>query len=56
MDSEIMQVLLEEARASYDEGIIVELRSDEAEDIDSNVDRMQEWIRNWKENHRDTTT
>lgn len=51
MDSEIMQVLLEEARESYDEDIVVELRSDEAADIESNVERIEAWIKNWRQNH-----
>jgi adenylate kinase len=49
MDAEIMQVLLDEARDSYDEGIVVELQSDSLEDIDSNVERIQQWIERWKE-------
>ena len=51
LDSEIMEVLLEEARESYDEEIVVELRSDEADDIDGNVDRIETWIKQWKENN-----
>ncbi|KAL6713093.1 factor activating pos9 [Lecanora helva] len=52
LDSEIMEVLLEEARGAYDEAIVVELRSDEAEDVEGNVERMEKWIENWKENNR----
>ncbi|KAK0512672.1 hypothetical protein JMJ35_004689 [Cladonia borealis] len=48
MDSEIMEVLLEEARGAYDEEIVVELRSDEVEDVESNVERIERWIENWK--------
>ena len=48
MDSEIMEVLLEEARGAYDEEIVVELRSDEAEDVEGNVERIERWIENWK--------
>jgi len=51
LDSEIMQVLLEEARESYDAEIVVELRSDEAEDIESNVERVETWLKQWKENN-----
>ncbi|KAF2658997.1 P-loop containing nucleoside triphosphate hydrolase protein [Lophiostoma macrostomum CBS 122681] len=39
MDSEIMQVLLDEARESYREEIVVELRSDSVEDVEGNVER-----------------
>lgn len=51
MDSEIMEVLLEEARESYDDEIVVELRSNEADDVESNVERVGTWIKNWKQNH-----
>ncbi len=53
LDSEIMQVLLEEARQSYDEEIIVELESNESDDIENNVDRIELWIDHWKRQHID---
>ena len=52
MDSEIMQVLLDEARESYDEEIIVELRSDSAEDVEGNVERIEAWVKQWLENNK----
>jgi adenylate kinase len=48
MDAEIMEVLLEEAREAYDEEIVVELRSDELTDVDTNVERIQQWAEKWK--------
>ena len=51
MDSEIMEVLLEEARDSYDPEIVVELQSNESEDIESNVERIETWIKNWEQNN-----
>ncbi|KAF2841431.1 P-loop containing nucleoside triphosphate hydrolase protein [Patellaria atrata CBS 101060] len=51
MDVEIMEVLLNEARESYDENIVVKLQSDTLEDIDSNVERIEVWIRNWKQDN-----
>ena len=51
MDAEIMEVLLEEAREAYDQEIVVELQSDTAEDIDSNIERIATWIKNWKQDH-----
>lgn len=48
MDSEIMQVLLDEAREAYKEEIIVELRSDSAEDVEGNLERVEQWIENWR--------
>ena len=47
LDAEIMEVLLQEARESYDEEIIIELRSDDADDIDENVERIGTWVKNW---------
>jgi len=51
MDSEIMEVLLQEARDSYDEEIVVELQSGTAEEMDSNVERIEGWVRDWKANN-----
>lgn len=51
LDSEIMEVLLDEARQSYDEEIIVELQSNDPEDIDGNVDRLELWVTDWKRNN-----
>ncbi|KAF8249843.1 P-loop containing nucleoside triphosphate hydrolase protein [Wilcoxina mikolae CBS 423.85] len=53
LDSEIMQVILEEARYSYNENIVIELRSDNSEEIDSNVERITEWVNCWKSDHPD---
>ncbi|KAK0265374.1 factor activating pos9 [Friedmanniomyces endolithicus] len=47
MDCEIM----EEAREAYDEEMVVELRSESTEEIDSNVERIEQWIKNWKKDH-----
>ncbi|KAL9102940.1 MAG: hypothetical protein Q9163_001966 [Psora crenata] len=48
LDAEIMKVLLEEARDAFDEEIVVEMNSDEAEHVDENVRRIQQWIEAWK--------
>ena len=53
MDSEIMEVLLQEARESYDEEIVVELRSDTTDELDSNVDRIVAWLEQWMKDHAD---
>ena len=56
LDSEIMEVLLEEARESYDTDIIVELQSNEPEDTESNVDRIAAWVKNWmRDNEQEGT-
>ena len=51
LDSEIMEVLLEEAREGFDAEIVVELRSDEVGDVQSNVERIEAWIENWKKDN-----
>ena len=48
LDSEIMEVLLQEARDSYDAEIVVELQSNSTDEMESNVDRIEAWFRQWK--------
>lgn len=47
-EAEIMQVVIEEARASYAPEIVVELRSEGTEDLESNVGRIVQWIEAWR--------
>ncbi|EME43160.1 hypothetical protein DOTSEDRAFT_45144 [Dothistroma septosporum NZE10] len=51
LDCEIMQVLLEEAREAYEPEIVVELKSEEADDVESNVERVERWIEQWRKDH-----
>ena len=53
LDSEIMEVLLTEARESYDENVIVELKSNDNEDLDSNVERLETWLGSWRKNSKE---
>ena len=46
-----MEVLLQEARDSYDEEIVVELASNSTEEMDSNVERIESWLEQWKKNN-----
>lgn len=46
-----MQVLLDEARDSYAEDIVWELRSDTVEDMDANIDKVAAWIQNYRNTH-----
>lgn len=48
-----MQVVLEEARDSYAEEIVVELPSNTVEEMESNVQRVVQWVELFKENHRE---
>jgi adenylate kinase len=51
LDVEIMQVLLDEAREAFDEEVVVELRSDDVDELEGNVDRIVAWIENWKKDN-----
>jgi adenylate kinase len=51
MDSEIMEVLLQEAKESYDEEIVVELQSVTTDEMESNVERIEQWLEQWKQNN-----
>ncbi|ROT40892.1 POS9-activating factor FAP7 [Sodiomyces alkalinus F11] len=48
LDSEIMEVLLSEAREAYAEEIVVELTSNTADEVESNVARIESWLEQWK--------
>lgn len=47
IECEIFQVLLEEAKDSYREDIVVALRSDCIDDIHRNVSTLTDWVRSW---------
>lgn len=49
-----MQVVLDEARSSYPQEIVVELRSESTEDLEANVGRLVEWIDLWRKDHGTT--
>lgn len=51
LDTEIMEVLLQEARDSYDEEIIVELTSNTSDEMESNIERIEAWLKEWKKNN-----
>ncbi|PIA26104.1 hypothetical protein AQUCO_10000040v1 [Aquilegia coerulea] len=48
IECEIFQVLLEEAKGSYPEDIVIPLQSDSVEDISRNVGMLTDWVRNWQ--------
>jgi hypothetical protein len=48
LDSEIMEVLLQEAREAFDEEIVIELTSNSLEEMESNLDRIEAWVKQWK--------
>ncbi|CAL9730906.1 adenylate kinase isoenzyme 6 homolog Fap7p [Monosporozyma unispora] len=56
LDAEIMGVVLQDAMESYEQEIVVELQSNTTEDMDSNVDRIVAWEKNWVEQHPEGVT
>ena len=46
-----MEVVADEAKSSYPAEIVVELKSEGTEDLESNVARVVEWIKAWREEH-----
>jgi adenylate kinase len=51
MECEIMQVVLESAKESYDEHVIQELSSDTTDDMETNAARIAMWYHAWFENN-----
>jgi len=52
LDSEIMEILLDEAREAFDAEIVVELTSNTSDEMESNVERIEAWIKQWKKDNR----
>lgn len=46
-----MEVVLNDARESYKEEIVVELKSESPADVEENVARILTWVENWIENN-----
>lgn len=46
-----MEVVLEDARASYAEEVVVELKSESPEEVEENVARIVAWVEAWKRDH-----
>lgn len=44
-------MLLQEARDSYDEEIIVELKSDTTDEMEGNIERVEQWVESWRKNN-----
>ncbi len=47
IECEIMQVVLEDARSSYKMELVMELPSNNVEQMEQNVETLQEWIDSW---------
>ncbi|KAM5342748.1 hypothetical protein ACJ41O_013714 [Fusarium nematophilum] len=51
LDSEIMEVLLQEAHEAFDDEIVIELTSNTADEMETNVDRIEAWVKQWKKDN-----
>lgn len=51
IDCEIMEVIPQEAREAYVPEILIELNSNNAEELDDNVERVSLWIKQWIKDH-----
>merc|ERR1740128_1291969 len=49
VQAEIFQTILDEAKESYREEIVVELQSEVEEHVESNVSRVMMWVEQWKQ-------
>lgn len=47
-----MQTVLEEARESYAPEMVIELSSENVEEMEQNVARVVAWIKQWQEDHK----
>lgn len=47
MESEIMQVVLDEAKEAYVPEIVHEVQSNTIDDMENNVTRVQDWTKQW---------
>ena len=46
-----MEVILQEARDAFNEQIVIELPSNSSDDMESNLQRIEQWIKQWKANN-----
>ncbi|ODV97545.1 hypothetical protein PACTADRAFT_37213 [Pachysolen tannophilus NRRL Y-2460] len=53
LDVEIMDVIAQEAKESYVPEIVIELQSEQIENMNENVERIVTWFENWKKDHKD---
>jgi adenylate kinase len=51
MECEIMQVILDEAKEAYDPAIVHEVSSNTVEEMESNIQRVKDWSKQWVIDH-----
>lgn len=47
-----MQVVQDEATESYKKEIVVVLTNDTVEEMESNAERMKQWLTNWRASNK----
>lgn len=50
-EAEIMEVVLQEARDSYPQQIVIELKSESTGDLQKNVANIVSWIKEWQKDN-----
>ncbi len=55
VQSEIMRVVLDEAKESYASEIVVELTSNSIEEMEQNVERVAQWYNQWIHDHANSS-
>ena len=48
VECEIMQVIFDEARETFPSEIVHEVQSETVEDMESNVERVKQWLNAWR--------
>lgn len=51
MECEIMQVVLDEAKESYADEIVIELKNNSIDEMDQNIERITSWFNQWIADH-----
>lgn len=46
-----MQVVLEEAKEAYPEEAVHQVASNSVEELESNTERVVQWLDNWRRDH-----
>ena len=50
LQCEIFQTILDEARDSYEPSIVFELPSNTSDDMENNIEKITQWIEQYKKN------
>ena len=51
IECEILQVVLDEATESYKPEIVLVLQSNNIEEMDANMQKLLQWVNQWKASH-----